>query len=75
MAVAKTLSDRIAQLLPEMISHNQTAFIKGGSIADNTALAEEHLCGFNQQATQVCVYVNIQKAFNSILTGQPLWNP
>lgn len=57
--ISKVLSTRLSPILPQLLSLNQIAFVKGRNIFDNSALAEEMLWGFEQKATgkQACICV------------------
>ncbi|KAE8729811.1 Vacuolar protein sorting-associated protein 32-like protein 1 [Hibiscus syriacus] len=44
--ITKILVKRMNLMLPDLISLNQTAFVKGGSIIDNTLLAQELVKGY-----------------------------
>lgn len=52
----------------ELVSSNQTAFMPGRSITDNTLLVEEMLEDFGRARTprRVCISVDIKKAFDSL---------
>ncbi|XP_015078281.1 uncharacterized protein LOC107022083 [Solanum pennellii] len=39
--ISKVINNRLSRILPKIISHNQSGFVKGRSIADNVLLAQE----------------------------------
>lgn len=65
--LSKLLSNRLAEMMSDLLSANQSAFTRGRLIADNVLLAKEHLRGFNQKGTarRVCVNLDSAKAFDS----------
>lgn len=73
-AIAKILSRNqllpqfVTHLLPQLISRNQSTFVKGHIISDNPALAKEQLCRFDQKSTlrRACVVMDLQKAFDTV---------
>lgn len=64
--VSKLLASRLAEVMPELVSLNQSAFVEGRLISDNILLAEELLRGFSQKniARRVCVSLDLSKAFD-----------
>lgn len=67
----KCLANRLAILLSELLPKNQCTFVKVRSIADNSALSEEHQCSFNQTSTprRASKCVDLQKTFDIIHQG------
>ncbi|XP_039066509.1 uncharacterized protein LOC120212171 [Hibiscus syriacus] len=55
-------------LLPDFISLNQTAFVRGRSIIDNTLLAQELVKGYGRKniSPRCALKVDLQKAFDSL---------
>ncbi|XP_039036121.1 uncharacterized protein LOC120172831 [Hibiscus syriacus] len=55
-------------LIPGMISLNQTTFIKGRSIVDNTLLAQEVVKGYGRKniSPRCTMKIDIQKAFDTL---------
>lgn len=49
--LTKILADRLSKVSNELISPNQTTFIQGRNISDNTMLADEMLYGFCRKRT------------------------
>lgn len=47
--VSTLLAARLGEVTPELISTNQSTFVRGRNISHNIMLAEEHLRGFNQK--------------------------
>ncbi|KAE8681185.1 Detected protein of unknown function [Hibiscus syriacus] len=47
--ITRILASRLALFFPDMISPNQSAFVKGRNIADNTLLAEEIVKGYSRK--------------------------
>ncbi|KAL4363285.1 hypothetical protein GQ457_04G029070 [Hibiscus cannabinus] len=59
---------RLALYFPDMIMPTQSAFIKGGSIVDNTLLAQELVKGYSRTTLfpRYALKISLQKAFDSI---------
>ncbi|XP_038996679.1 uncharacterized protein LOC120121391 [Hibiscus syriacus] len=70
--IYKTITRILVRLLstvfPSMISKNQTAFVKGRSIVDNTLLAQELVRGYNRKniSSRCALKIDLQKAFDSL---------
>ncbi|XP_039056151.1 uncharacterized protein LOC120198995 [Hibiscus syriacus] len=67
-AISKILLRRLQILIPDIISLNQTAFIKGRSILDNTLLAQELVRGYNRKniSPRCSLKIDIHKAFDTL---------
>lgn len=67
MLVSKILANRLAPLLPSMVSINQSAFIKGRSIHDNFFLVQQMAkCLHARKESHVLLKLDISKAFDSV---------
>lgn len=66
--LAKLIARRLMPICQEIVSSNQTAFIKGRYIGDNFSLATELVNGFNRAscAPRACIKVDISKAYDSV---------
>ncbi|XP_060170581.1 uncharacterized protein LOC132601517 [Lycium barbarum] len=58
----------LAKVLPNIISHNQTGFVKGRSIAENILLAQEIIRDINLRAkhTNVVIKLDMAKAYDRL---------
>ncbi|XP_038992139.1 uncharacterized protein LOC120115513 [Hibiscus syriacus] len=70
-AITKVIVKRMTHLLPRIISSNQSAFVKGMSIIDNTLLAQEIVKGYGRKTiSPMCALkIDFQKDFDSIHWG------
>ncbi|XP_039036833.1 uncharacterized protein LOC120173841 [Hibiscus syriacus] len=66
-AVTKILVKRLTNLLPNIVSRNQTTFVKGRNI-DNTLLAQELVRGYGRKtiSPRCSLKIDIHKAFDSL---------
>ncbi|XP_039063432.1 uncharacterized protein LOC120208157 [Hibiscus syriacus] len=66
--ITKILVKRLTMLLPEIITPNQSAFVKGRYIIDNTLLAQELVKGYGRKliSPRCALKINLQKAFDSL---------
>ncbi|XP_039029118.1 uncharacterized protein LOC120163190 [Hibiscus syriacus] len=66
--VTRILVKRLYDVFPSMILKNQTAFVKGRSIVDNTLLAQELVRGYNRKniSHRCAMKIDFQKAFDSL---------
>ncbi|XP_060200489.1 uncharacterized protein LOC132628743 [Lycium barbarum] len=60
--LSKILQNRLAKVLPNIISHNQTRFVKGRSIAENILLAQEIIRDINLKAKHTNVVIKLDMA-------------
>ncbi|CAL1357332.1 unnamed protein product [Linum trigynum] len=69
--IAKVLANRLREVLPIVISQNQSAFIKGRLISDNVLLAHEMVRLYNRKAIspRCALKVDVMKAFDSVDWG------
>ncbi|XP_039048777.1 uncharacterized protein LOC120189611 [Hibiscus syriacus] len=69
--VSKILVKRLSGLLLDIISLNQTVFIKGISIVENTILAQELVKGYNKKniSPRCSLKIDLQKAFDILHWG------
>ncbi|XP_048599541.1 uncharacterized protein LOC125579747 [Brassica napus] len=67
-AVSKILVSKLKPLLPDLILPNQTAFVKGRLLVENTVLATELVNGYHKSVgpKKVVIKVDIAKAFDTI---------
>ncbi|KAE8729631.1 hypothetical protein F3Y22_tig00003480pilonHSYRG00012 [Hibiscus syriacus] len=65
--ISKILVKRMTMLLPDIISLNQTAFVRGRTIIDNTLLAQELVKGYVRKniSPKCALKIDLQKAFDS----------
>lgn len=66
--IARLLVRRIKPLLPSVIVPNQTAFVKGRFIVENTLLAGELVNGYHRKKgpKRITIKVDIAKAFDTL---------
>lgn len=65
--ISKILSNRLSRVLPDLISVNQTAFVKGRQIADNFVTTREMLQHIAQtKNSAIFVKIDFRKAFDSV---------
>ena len=64
--ISKVLANRLSTVLPSLISHNQSGFVKGRMICENVLLAHELVRGFHciHGPKKFCVKVDLRKAFD-----------
>ena len=67
-AISKLLVHCLKPLLPDLILPNQTAFVQGRLLVENTVLAAEIVHGYhrNRGAKRIAIKVDIAKAFDTI---------
>jgi hypothetical protein len=65
--VTKLMANRLAPTLPELISPNQSAFVKGRSIQDNFIMVQQTARAIHKQKiSKVLLKLDIGKAFDSV---------
>jgi hypothetical protein len=70
--VTKTLSNRLARRLQQMVSLNQAAFIKKRFIQDNFMLVQQTIWFLHQQRQPHILFkLDISKAFDSVFVMSP----
>ncbi|XP_021721522.1 uncharacterized protein LOC110689101 [Chenopodium quinoa] len=64
--ISKTLCERLKEVLPGLISENQSAFIAGRSILDNILVCQEMLKEYNnkRKSPRCTIKVDLRKALN-----------
>ncbi|XP_039029055.1 uncharacterized protein LOC120163114 [Hibiscus syriacus] len=69
--ITKILVKRLTTLLPGIISLNQSAFVKGRNIVDNTLLAQELIRDYGRKfiSPRRALKVDLQKAFDTLHWG------
>ena len=67
-AISKMLVQRLKPMLTDLILPNQTAFVQGRLLVENTVLAAEVVNGYhrNKGAKRIAIKVDIAKAFDTI---------
>lgn len=67
-AISKILVSKLKPLLPELILPNQTAFVQGRLLVENTVLATELVNGYHKLIgpKKIVIKVDIAKAFDTI---------
>ena len=63
--VTKILANRLAPLLPSLISTNQSAFVRGRKIHDNFMLVQQMVKSLHKEA-RILLKLEISKAFDSV---------
>ncbi|XP_039041849.1 uncharacterized protein LOC120180617 [Hibiscus syriacus] len=66
--ITRILVNKLIPFFPGMISLNQTAFVKGRNIVDNTLLAQEVIKGYSRKSLspRCAIKIDLQKAFDSV---------
>jgi hypothetical protein len=67
--ITKTIANRIKEILPHVISQNQSAFVPGRLITDNTLVAFEVFQFFNQSKSKqgyIGIKTDIAKAYDRV---------
>ncbi|KAE8664042.1 putative membrane-associated kinase regulator 6-like [Hibiscus syriacus] len=66
--ITRVLVNRLTPYFLGMISHNQSAFVKGRNIVDNTLLAQEIVKGYSRRSLspRCAIKIDLQKAFDSV---------
>ncbi|XP_033128797.1 uncharacterized protein LOC117129330 [Brassica rapa] len=66
--ISKLLVKRLKPLLPNMILPNQTAFVQGRLLVENTVLASEIVHGYHRDKgpSRITLKVDIAKAFDTV---------
>jgi hypothetical protein len=65
--IAKTMSLRLAPILPSMVTPNQSAFIRGRTIQDNFMLVQQLAKSFHSaNAPTVLLKLDIARAFDTV---------
>ncbi|KAJ6813372.1 uncharacterized protein M6B38_143775 [Iris pallida] len=66
--LSKILSDRLATVLPLIISREQTGFVKGRSIHENISLAHEIISNIDKKITggNIAIKLDMSKAYDRV---------
>ncbi|XP_071927455.1 uncharacterized protein [Coffea arabica] len=66
--ISRILADRVASILPKIISPQQTGFVKGRNITDNFLLAQEIVSGIGKKnrAGNVAMKLDMSKAYDRV---------
>ncbi|XP_031392075.1 uncharacterized protein LOC116204137 [Punica granatum] len=66
--ISKVLANRLKEVLPDIISLNQTAFVQGRKISDNVLLAHELVRNYHRQgiSPRCAIKIDLMKAFDSL---------
>jgi hypothetical protein len=66
--ITKILANRLRSCLSDLISFNQTAFVKGRIISENILLAQELVKGYhkNKGKARCAIKVDLKKAYDSV---------
>jgi hypothetical protein len=65
--VTKVMANRLAPLLPKLVSTNQSAFVKKRNIQDNFMLVQQMAKKLNSSKTpHILLKLDISKAFDSV---------
>ncbi|XP_074306147.1 uncharacterized protein LOC141641381 [Silene latifolia] len=67
-AISKVMCNRLARILPDIISRNQGAFVKGRSILENILICQDLVRMYNRgMVSPRCMFkLDLQKAYDSI---------
>ncbi|XP_039068433.1 uncharacterized protein LOC120214662 [Hibiscus syriacus] len=67
-AISKILVKRLTCIMPELVTLNQTTFVKGRNITENTLLAQELVRGYNRNniSPRCSLKIDLHKAFDSL---------
>ena len=67
LQTAKVLANKFQQVIEELISQNQCAFLKDRLISDASLLAHELVRDFNNpMGSRLCLKFDMQKAFDTV---------
>ena len=70
--VGKLLANRIASVVEDLISSEQSTFVKGKQIKDSPMILNEILSWFKKEKKKTLVFkVDFEKAFDSICWDYP----
>ncbi|XP_038991407.1 uncharacterized protein LOC120114637 [Hibiscus syriacus] len=66
--ISKIMVRRLTTIMPDLVTLNQTAFVKGRSITDNTLLAQELVRGYSRKnlSPRCSLKIDLHKAFDSL---------
>ncbi|XP_074291861.1 uncharacterized protein LOC141618677 [Silene latifolia] len=66
--VAKVMCNRLSSILPDIISHSQSAFIKGRDIVGNILITQDLIKMYKRKACspKIMMKVDLQKAYDSV---------
>lgn len=66
--ISKILSNRLTDLLPKLVSENQTGFVKGGLITENILLTREIAQNINKKnkGGNVMINLDMAKAYDKV---------
>ena len=65
--IAKALANRMQQIIDELVSHNQNAFLKGKLTSDATLLANELVRDFScPMGSRLSLKVDLKKDFDTV---------
>ena len=66
--ISKILSTRLASILPNIVSDNQSGFVKGRSISENIMLAQEIIHGIKlpKEGKNVVIKLDMVKAYDRV---------
>ena len=63
----KVIANRLAKVLPDIISPNQTGYVKNRYIGENVRLISDVTDDINEKQTQgIALFLDFKKAFDSI---------
>lgn len=64
--ITKIIANRLAAVMPNVISSTQNAFVKGRRISDNILLAQELFAGFHHKPHKCAIKVDFRKAYDTL---------
>ncbi|XP_074300468.1 uncharacterized protein LOC141631739 [Silene latifolia] len=67
-SIAKILCNRLSEVLPDIISSSQRAFIKGRNIVDNVLICQDLVRLYNRQAAspRCLIKIDLRKAYDTV---------
>lgn len=66
--ISKVIANRLKEVLPNLISSNQSAFVKDRLLMENVLLASELVKSYHKESvsSRCAMMMDISKAFNSV---------
>lgn len=72
--ISRIITGRLMEIIPNLISANQTGFLRSRRINDNIGLAHEFLLGFNRKSVgkRAMITLDFRKAFDVVRETQSI---
>lgn len=66
--VSKIIAQKLSKVVGEVVSHNQSGFIRGRNIKDNIMVAQDIVRGYDRSriSPRYTIKVDIHKAYDSV---------